>query len=155
MQKTIKSKLKDRKEIESLLEDIESELDDIENSKRDYGDIEARRLTKNAKKRRRYWKNIIKNIEAETQIKIGKIAERAAKLKLLQFDKAALIMDLDAALYTFNIDLDQLFNFDNFNFGHDIVEIQRHIERGKAPLGKHWETPFKKCFLPRCSRPKN
>ena len=153
MQKTTKRK-KDKKEIEAILEDIEAELDDIENRKRDYGDIEARRLTKNAKTRRRRWKNILKSIGTEKQIKISKIVNRAAKLKLLQFDKAALIMDLDAALHTFNIDLDQLLNFDNFNFGHDIIEIQRHIERGNAPLGKHWETPFKKCFLPRCARPK-
>jgi hypothetical protein len=42
------------------------------------------------------------------------------------------------------LDLQKLFDFDAFNFAHDVIGILRHLDRETGKLGG--------CFLPRCAR---
>lgn len=41
------------------------------------------------------------------------------------------------------LDFDKLSKFDDFNMAHDILLIERHIDRSTGKLGD--------CFLPRCA----
>lgn len=60
---------------------------------------------------------------------MGAIAERAEKMNLLMFDRMSLVMDLEVATEEFSLRLDEFLNADNFNFSHDVVGIQQHIDR--------------------------
>jgi hypothetical protein len=75
--------------------------------------------------------------------KIVEIAKRAEDMNLLMFDRFSLIMDLECAVEEFNLRLDEFLNADNFNFSHDIVGIQKNINRQTKQ--------FENCFLPRFS----
>lgn len=53
-------------------------------------------------------------------------------------------MDISATAFHIPMDLDRLLAFEDFDFNHDIVGIQRHINRKTGVLEGH--------FLPRCAR---
>lgn len=76
--------------------------------------------------------------------KINKIVERADNMGLLMFDRLNLSMDLDFWNSKEPIDLQVLFDADDFNFTHDIVGIQNHIDRANYKIDS--------TFLPRASR---
>lgn len=69
-----------------------------------------------------------------TGIKI-KIVKRAEELNLLTFDRLTLLMDLDCANDEFNLNLEELYNADDFNFAHDIYGIQNNINRTTKKMG--------------------
>lgn len=60
---------------------------------------------------------------------MGEIAKRADEMGLLIFDKVSLMMDLEVANEEFNLRLDEFLKSDNFNFSHDVVGIQQHVDR--------------------------
>lgn len=74
---------------------------------------------------------------------LGKIADRAEKLNLLMFDRISLLMDMEEAHKQFDLRLEDLLNADDFNFAHDVVGIQKHIDR---------ETKDFNFFLPRFAK---
>lgn len=76
---------------------------------------------------------------------IQKIIDRAEKMELLAFDRIMLKMDLEFTHEKFNLRLNDLLDADDFNFSHDIVGIQNHIDRRAKDF-----TDF---FLPRFARP--
>lgn len=79
--------------------------------------------------------------------KIGHICVRAVARGLVPPSrKATLLMDLECACKEFDLDLDKLLAFDACNFAHDIIEIQRHIDRKTKK--------FKNCFMPRSASSK-
>ena len=67
------------------------------------------------------------------------ILERADKLGLILNDRTSLHMDLESA----DVDYDRLASFPDFDFAHDILGVQRHMDRSSYP-GKLTD-----CFLPR------
>lgn len=69
------------------------------------------------------------------------IVERAEEMELLAFDRLHLFMDLDLASEKFELRFEELLNADDVNFTHDIVGIQKNINRTKMT--------FKKSFVPR------
>jgi len=76
---------------------------------------------------------------------LGKICDRAINRGLTPPNKRMrLVVDMERACEEFDLDLDKLLAFDDFNFAHDIIEIQRHIDRTTKQ--------FKNCFVPRASR---
>lgn len=75
---------------------------------------------------------------------IAKIAKRAEAHGALLFDRLSLIMDIEAAHKQFNLRLDDLLAADDVNFLHDIVGIQRNINRETKVIENH--------FLPRYVR---
>jgi len=83
---------------------------------------------------------------AETRdraILIADIIKRADNLKLTP-SKLNLAMDLECAHKSCPLDFKKLLAFDNFNFAHDIVGIQNHMDRENARLSHR--------FLPRCAK---
>lgn len=58
-----------------------------------------------------------------------KMVDRAEALNLLMFDRLSLMMDLEEAHKQFNLRLEDMFNADDYNFAHDIVGIQKHLNR--------------------------
>jgi len=86
------------------------------------------------------------NTTGEESRNILAIASRAAANKP-ELDELEVAMDITAVHLNdpaVNIDLDRLLNFDKFNFMHDILGINRHIDRQSGQLSN--------CFLPRCAR---
>lgn len=73
--------------------------------------------------------------------KIVEIAKRAEKMSSSNVDRITLIMDLEHADKEFNLRLDEFLEADNFNFAHDIIGIQRSINRQTRE--------FEGFFLPR------
>ena len=69
------------------------------------------------------------------------IAKRAESKGLLMFDRLSLIMDIEAAHKECNLRLNDLLKADEFDFAHDIVGIQKNIDRDTKQLMN--------CFLPR------
>ena len=55
--------------------------------------------------------------------------------------RASLLMDLECACQTFDLDLDKLLAFDKLSFAHDISEIRWNINRKTRK--------FNNCFVPR------
>ena len=79
-------------------------------------------------------------------VMILRIAGRAMDIGILQPSKGRRFkMDLQFAHEHYNLDLDKFLDFDNMNFAHDVIEIQRHINRESKT--------FDNCFVPRCTRP--
>lgn len=74
---------------------------------------------------------------------IVKIAKRADEKGLMGKDRFTLITDLEYADKQFNLRLDELLHADGFNFAHDIVGIQNHINRETGEI--------ENIFLPRYS----
>lgn len=63
-----------------------------------------------------------------------KIVKRADDLGILMFDRMSLWMDLEVATKEYDLRLEELLNADNFNFAHDIVGIQNHIDRRESKM---------------------
>lgn len=61
------------------------------------------------------------------------------------FNKLEFEMDITAAhCNSTKLNLEKLLTFDDFNFLHDVLGIQRHLDRGTGKMMN--------CFVPRCSR---
>lgn len=60
---------------------------------------------------------------------VNKIIERAENMNLLGSDRVSLLMDINIAHKTFNLRLNDFLEADDFNFSHDIVGIQNHVNR--------------------------
>lgn len=75
---------------------------------------------------------------------IQNIVQRAKGEGLLMFSPISLYMDLEAVHRAIGLRLDDLLAADNFDFAHDILGIQRHMNRGTTELTE--------CFLPRFAR---
>lgn len=73
---------------------------------------------------------------------MGAIAKRADEMGLLMFDRVSLVMDLEVATEEFNLRLDEFLNADNFNFSHDVVGIQQHIDRDNGEMVKKFVPRF-------------
>lgn len=65
---------------------------------------------------------------------IMKIAERADGMGLLKFDRLSLIMDIEVAHTEVGLRLNDFLNADDANFAHDVVGIQKHIDRHTKQL---------------------
>lgn len=77
----------------------------------------------------------------ERIMQIAEIAKRAEEeLGMLRI---TVIMDLDNADKTTPLDLDRLMEFDEYNFAHDILGINRNLN--------HRTCELENCFLPRCA----
>lgn len=78
---------------------------------------------------------------------IAKAVDRAVALydqSNIQADRLTLHMDLTAAHANDGpLDFAKLLDFPDFDFMHDIVGINRHIDRFTGKLGD--------CFVPRCA----
>lgn len=74
---------------------------------------------------------------------IDKIIKRGLSLEAIQSNRLNAFIDLTKGIEYFDIDVNQLYNADDFNFCHDIIGIQNNINR---TTGK-----FENCFLPRYS----
>lgn len=69
---------------------------------------------------------------------IKRICERAEQMGIEQNDRVTLFMDLDAVAEKTDINLLKLLNFDDENFAHDVVGIQRHLDRNSKELKNHF-----------------
>lgn len=69
---------------------------------------------------------------------MAKIAKRADEKGLLFFDRISLIMDLEHADNEFNLRLNDLLSADVFNFAHDVIGIQRNIDRVTGEMNNHF-----------------
>lgn len=73
--------------------------------------------------------------------KIHKIAKRASKM-IPEIDLMTVSMDIEAVhTHGCKLRLDDLFTADDFNFIHDVLGINRHLNRNSGKLQNH--------FLPR------
>lgn len=70
----------------------------------------------------------------DEKVLIMKIAERADEKGLLMFDRLSLIMDIENVHAEIGLRLNDLLNADEENFAHDIVGIQKHIDRHSKKL---------------------
>ena len=57
------------------------------------------------------------------------IAKRAEEMNLLMFDRLSLIMDIETTHNEVGLKLSELLNADDENFTHDIVGIQKNLDR--------------------------
>ena len=80
----------------------------------------------------------------EERTLIMRIAARADEKRLMLSDRLSLIMDLEIAHNEFELRLADLLNADEFNFAHDIIGIQRNVDRVNKKLTN--------CFLPRYAK---
>ena len=72
------------------------------------------------------------------------IAKRAEEMNLLIFDRLSLIMDIEATHDEVGLKLSELLNADDENFTHDIVGIQKNIDRTSKKMQNF--------FLPRYAK---
>lgn len=70
----------------------------------------------------------------DEKMMIMQIAERADEKGLLMFDRLSLIMDIEAVHAEIGLRLNDFLNADDENFAHDVVGIQRHIDRKSKKL---------------------
>jgi len=75
---------------------------------------------------------------------INKIVNRAITSGFAWDDKISLQMDITAAHIASKLKLKELFDADDFNFGHDIHGIQKNINRDSGEMENF--------FLPRFTR---
>lgn len=61
--------------------------------------------------------------------KTALICERAEKMNIRQGTRITAMMDIDHAVKHFHINLDKWLTADDFNFAHDFIGIQSHIDR--------------------------
>jgi len=83
------------------------------------------------------------NVTKEDRGKIHLIVQRARRLvKGLKLDQVSLEMDLSAVhLNDGGLDLDRLLIADSFSLLHDVLGIQKYLDRQTGLLGN--------CFVPR------
>jgi hypothetical protein len=68
-------------------------------------------------------------MKKEEYLIINDIINRAVIMKLVFFSRTSLMMDLSLAYEKFNLDLNGLLNAEDFDFVHDVISIQKHIDR--------------------------
>ena len=76
------------------------------------------------------------------------IVDRAVRMYAkhrVHVDRKDVLMDLSATHVTCPLDLERLATADDFNFGHDMGGIARHLNRTTGEL--------ENCFVPRFARP--
>lgn len=78
---------------------------------------------------------------------IARICTRAEEMGIRRGSRITAQMDVDLAAKHFNLRLADWLNADAFNFAHDFIEIQNHIDRVNKT--------FYNCFLPRFADKKN
>lgn len=76
---------------------------------------------------------------------IANIVKRAEAMDLLMFDKMSLMMDLNCCMTLFDLRLEDFLNADDFNFSHDIIGIQKNLNRETKNMDNF--------FLPRFANP--
>ncbi len=90
-------------------------------------------------------------VNKDTSAKIRTVVQTAVDRGLIsKKDTMNHVMNLSACIAQgCDIDLDKLAAFDNFNLGHDLFGIDRHIDKedGSPTGGK-----LLNCFLPRSAR---
>lgn len=60
---------------------------------------------------------------------VAKICDRAESLKIRRGSRLTATMDVNLAAEHFNMKLSEWLEADDFNFAHDFVGIQNHIDR--------------------------
>lgn len=75
---------------------------------------------------------------------IYKICERAEALNASDTGRMVLVLDLSNVAQKYEIDLDELLNFPDYDFVHDISGIQKHFNRSSMV--------FENRFVPRSMR---
>jgi len=75
---------------------------------------------------------------------VKKIAERSEVELSFKYDRIGLIMDLDFVNDRIPLDFEKLFNFDSFNFAHDLIGIYQNFDRRTKTMLN--------CFVPRCAK---
>lgn len=75
---------------------------------------------------------------------VVEIAKRADALGIMMFDRMSLMMDIEAVHAEIGLKLDELLNADDINFTHDIVGIQKNLDRKSKKLQNF--------FLPRYAK---
>lgn len=75
---------------------------------------------------------------------VVEIAKRADALGIMMFDRMSLMMDIEAVHAETGLKLDELLNADDVNFSHDIVGIQKNLDRESKKLQNF--------FLPRYAK---
>ena len=92
-----------------------------------------------------------KQTEADKEIEklnlIAKICDRAERMGIRKGSRLTATMDVNLAADHFNMKLSEWLEADNFNFAHDFVGIQNHIDRITKT--------FDNRFLPRFSQSKD
>lgn len=72
----------------------------------------------------------------------AKICERAESMGIRKGTRITAMVDIDHAVKHFHIDLQKWLDADDFNFAHDFIGIQNHIDRVNGGA-------FDNTFLPR------
>ena len=80
----------------------------------------------------------------EEKMVVVEIAKRADALGIMMFDRMSLMMDVEAVHAEIGLKLDELLNADEANFTHDIVGIQKNLDRESKKLQNF--------FLPRYAK---
>ena len=70
----------------------------------------------------------------EEKMVVAEIAKRADALGIMMFDRMSLMMDIEAVHAEIGLKLDELLNADDANFLHDIVGIQKNLDRESKKL---------------------
>lgn len=70
----------------------------------------------------------------EEKMVVVEIVKRADAMNMLMFDRMSLMMDIEAVHAEIGLKLDELLNADDMNFTHDIVGIQKNLDRESKKL---------------------
>lgn len=73
----------------------------------------------------------------------AKIARRAVEINP-EIDQLTIQMDISAASIQNDFDFERLLEFDEFNFMHDVIGINKHLNRDTGEITQG--------FLPRCGK---
>ena len=73
---------------------------------------------------------------------ILRVKERAEEMGIVQGSIQTLAIDLLNAEKTYNMNWEGLANADDANFSHDVIGIQRHIDRGIATFDPYFVPRF-------------
>lgn len=86
-------------------------------------------------------------VAAEDRKPLDAVVDRAEGLALLN-GRRRFDLWMDLAVVNANgcpLDFERLAEFPDFDFAHDVVGIQMHLDRTTGQLGR--------CFVPRCAKP--
>lgn len=72
----------------------------------------------------------------DTYLLIAEIAKKADDMKLLDYDRMTMMMDLECAVNHFGLDLNSLREAEQADFAHDIIGIQSNINRETKSFDK-------------------
>lgn len=85
----------------------------------------------------------VSRADAATIQKICDRAIAAAKEQGVKLDRMDVVMDITACHANGSpLDLDRLLAADDFNFGHDVFGIRRHLDRTTGKLTNHFRPRF-------------